>query len=187
MSLILELQIGLFNAWLPALPIWTIGWIFLIVTKRETAQRLVDRSWNTKKDKKIGFVFIFSYYLMVFTTVITPLKSIKSIWFILGMIIYFLNLIPLIVSYYVYAKAPLDEPILKSVYRYSRNPMYFFATMSFFGIFVATKSPLIMITLIICTISQHFLILAEEKYCIGEYKKEYKKYMKKVPRYFLFF
>jgi len=185
--LIPEIQIGLFNAWLPALPLWTIGWIFLIVTNRNTAQRLVNRSWYNKKDQKIGFIFLLSYYLMIFITFITPLKSVKSIWFISGMIIYLLSLIPLITSYYIYAKAPLDEPILKGIYRYSRNPMYFFATMSFFGIFIATNSLLLLITLIICTTSQHFLILAEERYCIGEYKEEYKKYMKKVPRYFLFF
>ena len=182
-----EFEIGLFNAWILSFPLWTIGWFFLFVTKKDTAKRLVDRSWYNKNDKKTGFIFMFSYYLMVIITFVSPLENVKSIWFILGIILYLLSIIPLFTAYYIYAKSPIDKTILKGIYKYSRNPMYFFATMSFLGIVITTKSVLLLLVLIICTVSQHFLILAEERYCIKEYKEEYKKYIKKVPRYFLFF
>lgn len=187
MSIIPELQIGLLNAWIPALPLWTIGWLFLIFTNRNTAKRLVDRDWYNKKEKTIGTVFMSSYYLMVFTTFLIPFKNSNSILFFVGIIIYLVGIIPLISAYYTYAKTPVDKPISKGIYKYSRNPMYFFATICFFGIFISTTSLLFLIFFLICTTFQHFLILAEERYCINEYKQEYKDYMKKVPRYFLFF
>jgi len=34
---------------------------------------------------------------------------------------------------------------------------------------------------------QHFGILAEEEACLGQYGDSYSSYVKRVPRYFLFF
>jgi len=187
MLFIPEIKLTMFNAGVPALPLWLTGWFFLKLTDVKVAERLIDRSWYNPKDKKIGNIFIITYYIMVFSTFLTPLPPINTIQFTIGMIIYLIGLIPMLIAYYNYAKSPLDKPITAGVYKYSRNPMYFFSTIGFFGLVIVSSSIVILTLLIICVISQHFLILSEERYCLEAYGEEYRSYMKKVPRYFLFF
>lgn len=185
MSIIPELKIGFFNAWLPAAPLILAGWIYLKAVSLDKAKRLIDRSWATSKDIKIGAIFMILIYCIVFYSIFVPLLPFTNIWFILGIIIYFFGLILMLVSYFNYASTPIDEPIVKGIYKISRNPMYFFATVGYFGISIASGSLIMFILILLFSGFQHLQILNEERYCLKTYGKEYQEYMKKVPRYFI--
>lgn len=69
------------------------------------------------------------------------------------------------------------------IYQFSRNPMYVAYFICFMGMALLTKS-LIMLGLVwIFQISTHWIILAEERWCIHHFGENYKRYMQEVRRY----
>ena len=187
MDIIPEFKIGLYNAWILTAPLILSGWIYLKCVSYEKAKRLVDRDWCTPRELKIATFLLILIYSTVFYSIGVPLLEITNIWFIVGIIVYLFGLIFMIVSYFNYQATPLNKPIVKGVYKISRNPMYFFATVGYFGASIASRSLTMFILVIVFSIVQHIHIKNEERYCINEYGKKYTDYMKKVPRYFFFF
>lgn len=55
------------------------------------------------------------------------------------------------------------------------------------GIVVATASLWLLLVLVPYCWAMHGTILGEEQYCLRTYGESYREYLKKVPRYFLFF
>lgn len=83
-----------------------------------------------------------------------------------------------------YAK-PNTEGINKNgLYKLSRNPMYVVFFVHFLGIGLLVELWLFFVFLLLFQISVHYLILAEEQWCIQQFGEKYKQYMKEVRRYF---
>jgi protein-S-isoprenylcysteine O-methyltransferase Ste14 len=76
---------------------------------------------------------------------------------------------------------------LKGLYRISRNPIHVFSFIAWLGIGIATKSWIILLAVIIVQILMHKTTLEEERFCLEKYGDSYRRYMKEVPRYLLFF
>lgn len=72
----------------------------------------------------------------------------------------------------------------KGLYKYSRNPMYLSYFICFVGMSILTKSIILFCMVIVFQMSSHWIILSEERWCIERIGADYKKYMKKVRRYF---
>ena len=70
------------------------------------------------------------------------------------------------------------------LYRFSRNPMYVAYFICFAGMALLTKSWLLMGMIAIFQVSAHWIILAEERWCMGKFGAVYTEYMKSVRRYF---
>jgi protein-S-isoprenylcysteine O-methyltransferase Ste14 len=85
-----------------------------------------------------------------------------------------------------YKDTPLDQPVSKGVYMFSRHPQIVAVTIVFVGICLAIGSWPALFTLLMSRGLQHFGILAEEEICLKRYGEPYRAYMEKVPRYFLF-
>ena len=73
------------------------------------------------------------------------------------------------------------------VYRFSRNPMYASFSLVLLGMAIAAQSVLLGSLWLLSAVFAHLLILGEERYCTERYGESYREYMRKVPRYFLFF
>jgi protein-S-isoprenylcysteine O-methyltransferase Ste14 len=69
------------------------------------------------------------------------------------------------------------------LYRYSRNPMYVGYFFYFLGLALLTQSPVLLVILILFQIATHWIILAEEQWCLLNFGEDYINYMKKVRRY----
>lgn len=72
----------------------------------------------------------------------------------------------------------------RSVYRYSRNPMYAAYFLIFLGCAAMTASPLLLVLVLCFQISAHWIIRAEERWCVRQFGERYIEYMKEVRRYF---
>lgn len=70
------------------------------------------------------------------------------------------------------------------LYRFSRNPMYIAYFICFAGMALLTQSVILFAILLIFQISAHWIILAEERWCIEQFGEAYRQYMKRVRRYF---
>ena len=174
------------GGWLPLILSSIIQWGLLFAMPKEVFSRLFDRKGWSKKQrvyfrlgKAVGLVCL----LLV---ALTPLKK-QSPFFFVGIILYILGLMGLIIATLTYRDTPLDQPVMKGLYRISRHPQIVATTTIFLGICLAIGSWIALLLLTIAKILEHNGILAEEEVCLKEYGEVYKEYLEKVPRYFLFF
>ncbi len=75
--------------------------------------------------------------------------------------------------------------ITNGIYKYSRNPAFVGFNLMFSGVFFTYPDIITLIVWFINMIAFHLLILQEEKHLLAVFGKEYEKYKRNVPRYFL--
>ncbi len=180
-----SLELTWLNGWIFILMNSLITWGFLKFIPKEVSRRLLDRS-NFTKEQKIYTIIskIFSLLDLILLS-LSPLVF-KSIEFYIGLGLFVIGEIGLIISILNYTKTPLNEPVVKGLYRISRNPQDVSITIIFIGICLIVGSWIALIILIIGKILSHFRTIAEEQACIKQYGEKYLEYMEKIPRYFLF-
>jgi len=186
MELIPSLEVGLLDGWILMCLFFLIYGILLLIFPKDVVKRLYYRSGENRRKN-------FAFYLRGLLTLIyfimicfTPLK-IGSNVFILGIILFGLGLAGFVTALFNYKNAPLDHPATTGLYSISRNPQELSFYISLLGINVATGSWLALFIQFIASFFLHSQILAEEKACLMRYGDSYRDYMKRVPRYFLFF
>ena len=178
-------EIGLFNAWLFVIPCMIVNYSPLFLHKKAW-KRLVDTSWYKKKEKKLALWMSLIMIIFIIYTIWLPLQ-LGTIWFYIGLFFVIIGLIFTFIAFDNYASTPSDEPATKGVYKISRNPIYFFTSITFIGISIASASWILLLILILYLYIVHKVILAEEQYLLKTYGESYREYKEKVPRYFLFF
>jgi len=186
MELIPDLRIGWLNGWwVLALLGITEGILFLAFPKKVVA-RLFDRSgWSQKQIAFTiaGKLFAFACLVLIF---LTPLK-VGSPVFMIGTLLIALGLIGLIKALFDYKNTPLDEPVTRGLYRVSRHPQIVMASAVLLGACIAIGSWLALAMLAVARLLSHLGIVAEEEICLQQYGDAYRTYLKRVPRYFVFF
>ena len=185
-ELIPALEMGWFNGWILICLLYLIYGVLLWSFPEDVVARLYDKSGRTKRQNlfiSIGSVLAFVYFVLI---ILTPLK-IGSNVFIAGIVLFTLGLLGFVVALFNFKNAPLDRLVTGGLYRISRHPQQLMFFISFLGICIAIGSWLALFIQIISSLFLHFRILAEEKACLERYGDSYRDYMKRVPRYFLFF
>ena len=72
----------------------------------------------------------------------------------------------------------------EGAYRWSRNPMYVAYFALFAGCVLLTGSLVLLGVLLAFQVSAHWIILAEEQWCLETFGEAYRRYMGHVRRYF---
>ena len=186
MELLPKLEIGWLNGWSLICLLYLTYGILLLAFPKDVVVRLYDKSGRTKRQKSliyIGSVFAFVYFVLI---IFTPLKVGSSV-FIPGIFLFALGLVGFVIALFNFKNAPLDQPVTSGLYRISRHPQQLMFFISFLGICIVIGSWFALFTQITSSLFLHSRILAEEKACIERYGDSYRVYMKRVPRYFLFF
>jgi len=180
------LRLGWLNGWLFLAFLTMVSWGGLVIVPRSVSKKLLDRSGFNKSQKILLITSkIIAIYLIVLV-ILTPLK-IGSIEFIIGLILFLFGLAGLTIAMLNYKNTPLNQPVTSGIYRISRHPMNFMQTVSILGTCIAIGSWIAMFILILAKIPAHFITIAEEESCIRKYGDSYREYIKRTPRYFLFF
>lgn len=109
-------------------------------------------------------IFLYPFFLQVQTT---P----PSFW--AGLALYLIGLAVLILSTLAFAKPGQNGLNTGGIYRLSRNPMYVAYFLYFLGCAVLTRSWLLLLFLLVFQTAAHFIILAEERWCLGRFGSEY--------------
>lgn len=181
-----ELTIGWLNGWL----YFTLYLIVFILTmstcSNEVKKRLYDRSLWDKRTKIITAIGK-SFSLVNIILILFGALKIGTIEFIIGTILYLAGLGLLVLGIINYRDAPLNEPIMKGIYKYSRNPQMLALYIMFIGMVLVIGSWFNLILLGVSIACSHFSILGEEHSLTQQYGDSYLAYKKQVPRYFLFF
>ena len=188
MRLLPDFELGFGNGWV-LLGVYAVGFLLAVaaLSKEDRARLFADPKAQLRGVRRslltIGqLVAVASIVLMV----ISPLAGI-AIPLYLGLVMYGTGYGIVIVSLVYFKRATYDRPVTAGPYRLSRNPQWVGLFLVLAGSAVACGSWLLIGMVAIVAVVYHIQILEEERACTDLYGESYLRYVRKVPRYFLFF
>jgi protein-S-isoprenylcysteine O-methyltransferase Ste14 len=174
-------ELSIRNAWILSLPFSALGVLFM-GTNKDIAKRMSDMTGYSKKEKFFTILASIAPYPFMIATAWIPFTTMLPLLY-LGIVLYIFGMASFMASLKIIIETPHDEPFRAGPYRFTRNPLYVSATTVFVGICLATANIILIAYLVIATVLQHFMILAEERICREKYGLDFEVYQKKVPRY----
>lgn len=170
------------NAILLLIPVILIRYPVMRMISKDAFQRAQRADLSDRKSRLAANAYqttlIPMFISLVFFTIHFDdlLNYIGLAFFIMGAVLY-------IKSIADYANPAVGGINRNGLYKFSRNPMYVAFFIHFVGIGLLAGSWLFLVLLLLFQISVHYLILAEERWCVEQFGEEYKRYMKEVRRY----
>ena len=186
MELFPALNIGLFNGWLSVVLLGLTEGVFFLTFPKEVVTRLFDRSGWSRKQRAFTIAGKLCAFICLLLLIFTQLK-IRYQVFIIGVILIMLGLIGLVKALFDFRNTPMDEPVTKGLYRISRHPQIVMSSLVILGSCIAIGSWSAVAFWSAARIFEHMGILAGEEIGLKRYGDVYRTYMKKVPRYLIFF
>jgi protein-S-isoprenylcysteine O-methyltransferase Ste14 len=186
MELVPEFQLGFLNGWWFSAAYIAINILVMAAVPRDVAKRLTTNPAMTKSEKISMRIQLILFFSVVIYPIFVPMK-LGTAWFWSGLFVFVAAMIAYVTSILNYAATPEDQPVVRGLFRISRNPIHVSSFVALVGVGIATASWVIILASVIEQILMHKTTLAEERFCLERYGDSYKEYMKKVPRYFLFF
>ena len=181
MSIVPSFEIGVWNAWIFILYSLIPMFIALMISKgREKGSNFTAEFNRMQKNVHLSFHLI--YLLLVIYSIFLPLK-LETVWFYVGLPICLLTLILYTIPFVNVASTPIDKPITKGIYRYSRHPMYVTSFFVFIGIGIASASWLFILLSFLFISLVSLFVACEERFCLKYYGDVYRAYMNKTPRW----
>ena len=188
MELIPILELGWLNGWVLLALLYLIYCFSLLTFRRNVRVRLFkyDRSRWSKTQRLFRVIAVLVILIVFFLIIFAPLKT-GSVVFIPGIILFGLGLAGFITAIFNFKNTPLDQPATRGLYRISRHPQSLTLFITGCGICIAIGSWPALLLQIVAALFRRSRTMAEEKACLEQYGDSYREYMKRVPRYFLFF
>ncbi|MCK4528820.1 isoprenylcysteine carboxylmethyltransferase family protein [candidate division WOR-3 bacterium] len=186
MSLIPEFRIGLWNGWILSAIFLIPNYFPMFIAPKENIKELMEQVKQAKgRDKLVSSLSRIPNFGIMVYSIFVPLK-IGTPWFYIGLAFFVIGEIGGIISGIQLSFKKPGQPMFKGFYSLSRNPIYVFLNIILISIGIVTASWLILALAVISMILNHYIILAEERFCLEKYGDSYREYMIRVPRYFLF-
>ena len=183
MSLVPAFKIGVWNAWIfmSVFILQMLAVIFLgkRVWERSSHPSDIDKS---KLEEKSSIVGNGIWLLATIYSIFLPLK-LETAWFYVGLAVFLIGLAILTMATINFATAPMEKPITKGMYRFSRHPLYFSLVIVYIGTSIATASWLFLLLGIANIFWIRIESLVEERHCLKIYGSDYQEYMAKTPRW----
>jgi len=186
MTLIPEFKIGLWNGWWFTVSYLIIHFLPVILYPKSVTRRFLAQPKSSKTEKSILLITTTLYFGIMIYAIFVSLK-LNTAWFRIGLVIYIVGMVFYVIAVDNYARTPLDQPAVKGLYRISRNPIHVMSFIAWLGAGIALASGVILAANVLMMLLMHITTLAEERFCLEKYGDTYRNYMKKTPRYFLFF
>jgi len=172
----------LLNGLILVLPILLIRFVLLSLLNKEAVKRAAFFP-PTLGIEKVAYWINQLTTLSLLGVLLFSRIEINRLAGFIGLGLYSMGLILYIISIIQFARPDNTGLRMTGLYGISRNPMYVAFFLYFTGCCILTCSWLLLVVLIIFQISVHFLILSEERWCIGQFGETYTTYMKNVRRY----
>jgi len=183
MSLIPAFEIGIWNAWI--FMFWLlIQSLAVRLVSKEVYQRAGQPSdmKPSYKHKIAGYISMPLWLLATAYSIFLPFM-LGTVWFYVGLIIFLTGLVMTAVVTVNFATTPMDEPITRGLYRYSRHPMYVALFLIYLSVGIASASWIFLLVSVIWLVLMRFAAVDEELYCLQKYGYAYREYMNRTPRW----
>ncbi len=184
MSLIPAFEIGIWNAWIFMLWSWLDMFALRLVGKEicQRASGLASEMKTSRAYKIISYVSMLTELMAIAYSIFLPFK-LGTIWFYTGLPIFLLGLVVLTVASVNFAVAPMNEPIARGMYRYSRHPLYLALLFIYLSVGIASASWVFLLVFIVQLVSISIAAVREERFCLEKYGDTYREYMNRTPRW----
>ncbi len=186
MELVPALGLGWLNGWIPLCLFYSVFGILILTFPKDVIARLYDRSGWSRKQRTVSLIGKLLVLVSLGLIIFTPLK-VGDVVFIVGSILFAIGLTGFVVALLNFKNTPMNQPATRGLYKISRNPQIVAGSVLFLGICVAIGSWAAMFVVVVVPFFTHSRVLAEEGSCLQQYGDLYRDYVKRVPRYFLFF
>jgi len=184
MSLVPAFQIGLWNAWIFMIWPWAdmlaVRLVGLDVYRR--ASGLSSEMKTSRRYRVVSYVSMVVETMAVAYSIFLPLK-LGTIWFYAGLAIFLTGLVVLAAATVNFARTPMDVPITRGIYHYSRHPLYLASLLIYLGVGVASASWVFLLILVVQSVSIRIAAVGEELYCLEKYGNAYREYIDGTPRW----
>ena len=184
MSVIPAFQIGVWNAWVFMLWPWLDTLVFRLVGKEvfQRASGLASEMKTSSTYKIISYVSMIIELMAVAYSIFLPFK-LGTIWFYSGLTIFLLGLVVLTVASVNFTVTPMNRPITRGMYRYSRHPLYLASLLIYLSVGIASASWIFLLIFIVQLVSISIGAVREEHYCLEKYGDDYRIYLDRTPRW----
>ena len=170
------------NAAFAVIPVLLIRYGLLALVNRGALKRAAHFAPLIGREKAAYWVYQISTLAMLVYLFFLRIEP-GSALFTSGLVMYALGLILYAVSTVHFARPGADGVNRKGLYKFSRNPMYAAYFIVFLGCAALTSSWIFLALLTVFQVSAHFIIRAEERWCLRQFGDAYASYMQEVRRY----
>ena len=183
MSLVPAFEIGVWNAW-----IFTIWLLIQTLAIRLVSKEVYQRAGYPPDFKPsyanriAGYISNPLWLLSTAYSIFLPFK-LGTVWFYAGLVIFVAGLVINIIVTINFATTPMDEPITRGAYRYSRHPGYASLLLIYFSVSIASASWIFLLVTIMWAVLLSISVKDEERYCLERYGLAYREYMNRTPRW----
>ncbi len=187
MSFIPAFEIGVWNLW-----IFMVVWVFFHIAPldwpifkydiKAMLKKFFASPSHTKSEKIINNFVSPIWYILLIYSIFLPLPLGTPLLYV-GIALFAVGWIMLEIAFIPWTTTPVDEPITKGIYRYSRHPIYFAIFVQYIGIGIASASGLFLLLAVISIVLSVPIVPAEERQCLEKYGDTYRKYMNRTPRW----
>jgi len=178
-SLVPAFELGVWNAWIFILPLLTLEVIGSRIFGKRGSEGPSDR---TRKEKMLDSVAVVIFFASCAYAVFLPLE-LGTFLFYAGSLFYILGMLIVTTALLSFHTTPVDKPVTKWIYRFSRNPMYLGLFLVSIGIGIACASWVFLLLTAVFIILTSTSVALEERFCLQKYGNAYREYMNRIPRW----
>ncbi|MFC1937909.1 methyltransferase family protein [Chloroflexota bacterium] len=183
MSFVPAFEIGIWNAW-----IFMIWLLIQTVAARLVGKEVYQRGGQPPDMKPshtykiVGYISMPLWLLATLYSIFLPFQ-LGTIWFSVGLTIFLVGLLMLTVASVNFAATPMNEPVTRGMYRYSRHPIYMSIFLIYISAGIASVSWIFLLVSIVWLLLIRLAVDDEERYCLEKYGPSYREYMTRTPRW----
>ena len=183
MLLIPAFHIGVWNAWIFMIWPWVatlaVRLVGVDVYRRASGQPEMKTS---RRYRVVSYVSMVVDTMAVAYSIFLPLK-LGTIGFYAGLSIFLTGLAVLTAATVNFATTPMDVPITRGIYHYSRHPLYLASLLIYFSVGIASASWVFLLVFVVQSVSIRIAAVGEERFCLEKYGEAYREYIDKTPRW----
>jgi len=183
MSLIPAFEIGVWNAWF--FMIWLLIQNFGVRLVSKDLYQISVQPPDMKPSqtyKILSFISMPLWLLATAYSIFLPFE-LGTIWFPIGLTIFLPGLIMNVFATINFASTPMNEPVTRGAYRYSRHPIYVALLLIYLSVSIASASWVFLLLTVLLAVEVNLSVADEERYCLERYGLAYREYMNRTPRW----
>ena len=166
-------EVIMMRGWILLIPFILIRFGLLAYVNKEAIQKAAHFP-AMAGNEFIAYIIYQLSNVAIFLYLCVLQLSLDSSWVMyVGGLLYALGLILMSISIVDFARSDEQSLIQRGSYRYSRNPMYISYFVCFIGCAALTQSWILLGFIIIFQVSAHWIILAEERWCLKKFQEKY--------------
>ena len=184
MTLVPAFEVGVWNAWI--FMIWP--WVDMLAIRLvgsdvyQRASGLPSEMKTSHRYRVVSYVSMAVDTMAVAYSIFLPLK-LGTIWFYAGLVIFLTGLVVLTAATVNFARTPMDVPVTRGMYHYSRHPLYLASLLIYLSVGIASASWVFLLVFFVQAVSIRIAAVGEERYCLEKYGEAYREYIDKTPRW----